>query len=126
MNILVICQYYYPEPFRIHDLCEELVLRGHAVTVVTGEPNYPDGDIYQGYENHQRADEIQMGEGRKRQPPLQAGRIVAELVSRPRVGEFMHRQRAENDKHDREKMNDDGNGNNTYIIDRNVSHISII
>ena len=57
MNILVICQYYYPEPFRIHDLCEELVLRGHAVTVVTGEPNYPDGDIYQGYENHQRADE---------------------------------------------------------------------
>ena len=61
MNILVICQYYYPEPFRIHDLCEELVLRGHAVTVVTGEPNYPDGDIYQGYENHQHADETLRG-----------------------------------------------------------------
>ncbi len=58
MNILVICQYYYPEPFRINDVCEELVRRGHNVTVVTGEPNYPDGQIYKGYENHNRSDEV--------------------------------------------------------------------
>lgn len=58
MKILVVCQYYYPEPFRISDVCEEMVKRGHEVTVVTGEPNYPEGRIYQGYENHQRQDEI--------------------------------------------------------------------
>lgn len=58
MKILVICQYYYPEPFRITDICEELVKRGHEVTVVTGAPNYPEGVIYKGYENDEHRDEI--------------------------------------------------------------------
>ena len=49
MKILVVCQYYKPEPFRISDICEELVKRGHEVTVVTGVPNYPEGIIYDGY-----------------------------------------------------------------------------
>ena len=53
MKILVISQYYYPEPFKIHEICEELVKRGHEVTVVTGRPNYPDGDLMEGYPNHQ-------------------------------------------------------------------------
>ncbi len=58
MKILVICQYYYPEPFRITDICEELVKRGHEVTVVTGTPNYPMGEIYDGYEKCAKQDEI--------------------------------------------------------------------
>lgn len=58
MKILVICQYYYPEPFRITDICEELVKKGHEVTVVTGTPNYPMGEIYKGYENRFHQDEI--------------------------------------------------------------------
>ena len=58
MKILVICQYYRPEPFRISDICEELINRGHFVTVVTGEPNYPEGKIYKGYEHHQKSDEL--------------------------------------------------------------------
>ena len=49
MKILVVTQYYYPEPFRINEICEELVNRGHNVTVLTGIPNYPDGEIYSGY-----------------------------------------------------------------------------
>ena len=61
MKILVICQYYYPEPFRISNICEELVRRGHEVLVVTGEPNYPEGKIYEGYENHQHTDEVVNG-----------------------------------------------------------------
>lgn len=61
MKILVICQYYYPEPFRITDICEELVNQGHDVTVVTGTPNYPMGEIYSGYENGQRVDEVIKG-----------------------------------------------------------------
>lgn len=51
MKILVVSQYYYPEPFRITDICESLVKRGHNVTVLTGQPNYPEGFIYSGYEN---------------------------------------------------------------------------
>lgn len=58
MKILVISQYYYPEPFRISDICEELVSRGNDVTVVTGIPNYPMGEIYPGYENNARQDEV--------------------------------------------------------------------
>lgn len=54
MKVLVVCQYYYPEPVRITDICEELVKRGHQVTVLTDIPNYPMGDIYTGYENRKR------------------------------------------------------------------------
>lgn len=57
MRILVVCQYYYPEPFRLPDICEALVQRGHRVTVVTGTPNYPEGEIYPGYEKGQHAHE---------------------------------------------------------------------
>ena len=48
MNILVVSQYYYPEPFRINEICEELARRNHKVTVLTCNPNYPDGEIYEG------------------------------------------------------------------------------
>lgn len=58
MKILAVCQYYYPEPFRVNDICEEMARRGHEVTVVTGEPNYPEGEIYKGYEGHAHADEV--------------------------------------------------------------------
>ena len=58
MKILVVCQYYYPEPFRITDVCEELVRRGHEITVVTGVPNYPMGEIYEGYRRGKRRDEV--------------------------------------------------------------------
>ena len=49
MKILVISQYYYPESFRINDICEDLVKQGHKVTVVSGVPNYPRGKIFPGY-----------------------------------------------------------------------------
>lgn len=45
MRILVVSQYYYPENFRINDICEELVKRGNEVVVLTGLPNYPEGVI---------------------------------------------------------------------------------
>ena len=58
MKILVVCQYYYPEPFRITDICEEMVRRGHEVQVVTGYPNYPEGVLYDGYGKGKKIDEI--------------------------------------------------------------------
>lgn len=61
MKILVICQYYYPEPFRIADICESLVLRGHNVTVLTGLPNYPEGYVLDEYRNGNKRNEILNG-----------------------------------------------------------------
>lgn len=53
MNILLLTQYYLPEPgsasMRMSELAEYLAARGHQVTVVTGFPNYPRGKIYNGY-----------------------------------------------------------------------------
>lgn len=49
MNILIVCQHYFPEQFRINDISEELIKKGHKVTVLTGKPNYPDGKIKPGY-----------------------------------------------------------------------------
>lgn len=48
-HILVLSQYFYPEPFRINDMCTEWVKRGYKVTVLTGIPNYPYGKFYEGY-----------------------------------------------------------------------------
>lgn len=47
MKILVVSQYFWPENFRINDLVKEWVTRGHEVTVLTGKPNYPDGQVFQ-------------------------------------------------------------------------------
>ncbi len=57
-RILVVCQYYKPEPFRISDICEEMARRGHEVQVVTGYPNYPEGILYEGYGKGKKIDEI--------------------------------------------------------------------
>lgn len=48
-HILVISQYFYPEQFRINDICTEWIKRGYKVTVVTGIPNYPQGKYYNGF-----------------------------------------------------------------------------
>jgi glycosyltransferase involved in cell wall biosynthesis len=58
MNILVVCQYYYPEPFRITDICENLVESGHQVTVLTGLPNYPEGKILDEYKQRKKRKEV--------------------------------------------------------------------
>jgi glycosyltransferase involved in cell wall biosynthesis len=49
MKLLVVCQYFYPEQFRVNDICFELVKCGHIVTVLTGLPNYPKGVVDKNY-----------------------------------------------------------------------------
>lgn len=58
MKILIVCQYYYPEPFRISDICETLAQRGHEVTVLTGLPNYPEGRVLDEYRHGKKRNEI--------------------------------------------------------------------
>ena len=58
MKLLVICQYYYPEPFRISDICEALVEKGHQVTFLTGLPNYPEGKVLDSYRSGKNRKEV--------------------------------------------------------------------
>lgn len=61
MKILVVCQYFDPEPFRITDIVYELAKRGHLVDVITGIPNYPEGRFYKGYGLYRRREERSQG-----------------------------------------------------------------
>lgn len=49
MRILIVTQYFWPENFKINSLSLELKNRGHEVFVLTGLPNYPNGNITSGY-----------------------------------------------------------------------------
>lgn len=49
MKLLVISQYFWPESFRINEIVDSMTSRGHEVEVLTGKPNYPEGDIFPGY-----------------------------------------------------------------------------
>lgn len=60
-HILVVSQYFYPEQFRINDICTEWVKRGYKVTVLTGIPNYPKGKYYKGYGLFKKRKEIYNG-----------------------------------------------------------------
>lgn len=50
MNILIISQYFWPESFRINAVAKALHDAGCRVTVLTGQPNYPDGKTFAGYQ----------------------------------------------------------------------------
>ncbi|QIE76238.1 glycosyltransferase family 4 protein [Glaesserella parasuis] len=52
MRIALVTQYFWPETFSVNDLVKELVSQGHTVDIFTGKPNYPDGNIFEGYEKN--------------------------------------------------------------------------
>ena len=49
MNILIVSQHFWPETFRINEVVTSLRQIGCNVTVLTGQPNYPDGIVFKGY-----------------------------------------------------------------------------
>lgn len=58
MKILVISQHYYPENFRITDICETLVEMGHQVDVICGLPNYPEGEVLSDYKHGKNREQV--------------------------------------------------------------------
>jgi glycosyltransferase involved in cell wall biosynthesis len=53
MKIVILTQWYMPEPVRmLQELAQTLQEYGHSVTVLTGFPNYPSGRVYAGYKVH--------------------------------------------------------------------------
>jgi glycosyltransferase involved in cell wall biosynthesis len=61
MRILVVCQHYWPEPYPLQDVCEELVHRGHEVHLITDVPNYPMGIIYPEYKKGRNREQVRNG-----------------------------------------------------------------
>ena len=61
MRILATCQYGWPEPYPSLYPMEEMVKRGHYVHAVTGTPNYPMGEIFEGYDNRKVENEEHNG-----------------------------------------------------------------
>ena len=49
MKILVVSQYFWPESFIVNGLVTELARQGHHVEVLTGLPNYPQGQFFKSY-----------------------------------------------------------------------------
>jgi glycosyltransferase involved in cell wall biosynthesis len=49
MRVLVLTQYFSPESFRINEVVELLQQTGCRVSVLTGQPNYPDGKVFPGH-----------------------------------------------------------------------------
>jgi glycosyltransferase involved in cell wall biosynthesis len=73
MEILVVSQYFWPENFRINDLCRELQSRGHQVTVLTGIPNYPEGKTFPEFRSHKQKFEDYFGVKIVRAPLIPRG-----------------------------------------------------
>ncbi len=48
-KILVVCQHFWPESFRINDICDYFIEKGLDVDVLCGIPNYPSGRFFKGY-----------------------------------------------------------------------------
>ena len=74
MKILVVTQYFWPEEFRINDICKGLLKEGYQVEVLTGMPNYPKGNIYEGYSNLGPFKESYEGISLKRIPVIPRGK----------------------------------------------------
>lgn len=47
LRVLVVTQYFWPENMRINDLVRDFTDKGHSVTVLTGLPNYPEGEVFE-------------------------------------------------------------------------------
>ena len=63
-KILIVCQRFWPESFRVNDVANFFVEKGYEVDVLCGIPNYPGGKFYKGYSlfknRHQIKDGLQI------------------------------------------------------------------
>lgn len=80
MKILVVCQHFYPENFRINDICFELVKRKNNVTVLTGLPNYPKGKVLKEYKWFRNRNQIINGVKVKRCSLVGRGNSLLQMI----------------------------------------------
>ena len=86
MRILYLTQWFEPEPNIVKGIAFVRALEnaGHAVTVVTGFPNYPTGRIYPGYRlrwiQHERIDGVEPGGAVERDAGQPVGHVEQDRV----------------------------------------------
>lgn len=61
MKVIIVGQYYWPENFLINDIAENLVKRGHTVTVLTGLPDYATSTVPEEFKHGKRRHEYRNG-----------------------------------------------------------------
>ena len=49
MRVLIVSQHFWPETFRINGVAQSLRDVGCEVSILTGQPNYPEGRLFPGY-----------------------------------------------------------------------------
>ena len=81
MHILLLSQYFHPEPFSNNEIARELVQRGHEVSVVSCVPNYPAGTFTSGYSNSERRSEIWEGVSIHRARTIPRGKSGLQLMA---------------------------------------------
>jgi glycosyltransferase involved in cell wall biosynthesis len=74
MRILIVTQYFWPEEFRINDIVKYFSAKGHQVDVVTGEPNYPNMQMYEKYKTNKKKYNYYAGANIIRVPIVLRGR----------------------------------------------------
>ncbi len=57
-RILIISEYFYPEEFKINEVALAWKEKGYDVDVLTQNPTYPIGNIYDGYDNKWYSKEV--------------------------------------------------------------------
>ena len=80
MRVLIVSQYFWPENFRINDLTFELVRRGHDVSILTGIPNYPKGEVFEVFRRDRKAFASYMGAKVYRVPIFSRGSGSIRLI----------------------------------------------
>lgn len=96
-RILVVCQHFWPENFRINDLCYGFIEDGMEVDVLCGEPNYPKGEWYEGYGAFKKRQEEHQGIRIYRCPEIRrkgntSVRIFLNYISYPITSSFSVRK----------------------------------
>ncbi len=80
LNVLVVTQYFWPENMRINDLVRDFSEKGHKVTVLTGLPNYPEGQVYERYRTQPENFEEYYGASIVRVPLIPRGKRSINLI----------------------------------------------
>lgn len=87
-HILIVCQHYWPEAFRVNDIGDFLVESGHKIDVLCGLPNYPKGKLLDGYSLFRKRKQVHNGATIYRAPEITRGnnsniRVFLNYISFP-------------------------------------------
>ncbi len=60
-RILIVCQHFWPETFRVNDIADYFLEKGNELDVLCGIPNYPEGNFFEGYSMFRNRKQIYKG-----------------------------------------------------------------